>query len=72
MVEMLASEKSWFATEDETLIGTVMFDKGDKDWNYVVLKCAEDGKFRWVDGNSSFDSQAKAEKALEQKMSALS
>lgn len=60
MVEMIATEKAWFANGAGTIIGAILFDRSDKDWNYVILSdIAEhtlvgDGNFRWVHGESSF------------------
>jgi hypothetical protein len=32
-VAMIAIEKGWFANETRTLIGAILFDRSDKDWN---------------------------------------
>jgi HJR/Mrr/RecB family endonuclease len=71
LVQMLAIEKSWFADSDRNMIGAVIFDKTDKDWNYVVLALHEDGNYRWIDGNSSYPDLALAESKLVERMAAI-
>lgn len=70
LVLVVAAEKSWFSNDAGTIIGTVFFDRGDKDWNYVILSdIAEhtlegDGKFRCIHGDSSFPEEVAATTAI--------
>ncbi len=48
LLKMFSAEKSWFADTDRNIIGSVVFDLGDKDWNYVILALHEDGSYRWI------------------------
>ena len=50
---------------------TVMFDKSDKDWNYVILGKHQDGQHRWIDGQSCFETQQEARDELVKKMTDL-
>lgn len=63
-VTMIAAEKSWFADTDRNVIGAVLFDRSDKDWNYVVLALHEDEAYRWIAGDSCIEKQDEAEAAL--------
>lgn len=64
LVTMLAVEKTWFADTDRNMIGAILFDRSDKDWNYVILALHEDGAYRWIAGDSCIDKQAQAEARL--------
>lgn len=43
----LATEKYWFADDDQKIIGTVLLDKIDNDWSYVIMILEEDGEYRF-------------------------
>lgn len=43
---MLAEELLWFADDQAKLLGTILIDKIDKDWSYVVLALESDGFYR--------------------------
>ena len=64
LVRILAVEKAWFADTDRNIIGAILFDRSDKDWNYVILALHEDGAYRWIGGDSSFAKQDEAESKL--------
>ncbi len=46
------------------MIGAIILDKSDKDWNYVVLGPDEQGRFRWIEGNTCFKDRDLALKEL--------
>ncbi len=71
MVTSIATEKLWFSDDDANIIGTVMLDHSDKDWNYVILGRDENGDFRWIEGDSSFPSQEDGERELKAAMSKI-
>ncbi len=66
----VAAEKSWFSNDAGTIIGTVFFERNDKDWNYVILSdiaehtLESDGTFRWIHGDSSFPEEVAATTAM--------
>lgn len=64
-------EKAWFADENDTLIGAIIFNTAEKDWTYALLACADDGQLRWVNGGSFFPTQDEAERKLKAKMSEM-
>lgn len=68
-VEQIATEMGWFADTKKNIIGAILLDHHDKDWNYVVLGRDEEGQFRWIAGDSSFATQEKAEGELTAAMS---
>ncbi len=70
-VEQFATEKAWFADSEKNIIGAILLDHHDKDWNYVVLGRDEEGQFRWIAGHSSFATQEKAEDELTAAMSKI-
>jgi len=47
MSEMADGEEvEWFADVAETIIGTIGFDRKNKDWNYAIMKRDGMGEFR--------------------------
>ena len=71
MATAIATEKAWFTDDAGNIVGTVMFDQSDKDWNYVILGRDERGALRWIEGDSSFSSQDEAEQRLTAAMSKI-
>ena len=61
-------EKEWFKTEDEHVIGAVVFDRVDSDWSFVALSRHLGGKpdllFAVFDHGVSFKTQDEARDAL--------
>jgi len=70
IAQVIAEERAWFASDSEKILGAVVFDRSDKDWAYVILERAEDGRFRWVEGNVSIDSLSNATEELKKAMEA--
>lgn len=62
---MQAEEVSWFADDEAKLLGTVLIDKIDKDWNYIILALESDGVYRYADGKVSVEYQEECEEELE-------
>lgn len=48
MIAAIADEKHWFQSETGSVIGTILLDKADQDWNIVVLGGDERGNFRAI------------------------
>jgi len=70
-VGQIATETAWFADSEKNIIGAILLDHHDNDLNYVVLGRDEEGQFRWIAGDSSFDSREKAEDELTAAMSKI-
>ena len=69
MIQMIAEEKAWFSDDAMNIIGTILFDKSDMDWNWVMLGRDPKGSFRAIDTEASFKTQEEAEKSLKAAMS---
>lgn len=68
VIQPLTEEIAWFADSGNIVAGTVLLDKTDKDWSYVVLGRDERGDFRCIDMKVSLPIQADAERELQGKM----
>jgi HJR/Mrr/RecB family endonuclease len=64
MVVFSAEEVAWYESTSMDLIGTVFYDRSDKDYGYAILAPAELAKYRWVQGKVSIESQERAEGEL--------
>jgi len=71
MLAMVATEKAWFADSAGEIIGAILFDRSDKDWNYVILGPDDVGDFRWIGGGTSFKDRQTAETAILAAMSEI-
>jgi hypothetical protein len=67
----LATEKEWFGDTKKILLGTVMFEKSDNDWNYVILGRYKNGQHKCIDAGSCFKTQPEARDELVKKMTDL-
>lgn len=67
---LLCRETEWYADDEEKVLGTVFLDLTDMDWAFVILGRDEQGVFRWIDGDSSFESPDKARPSLQGAMNA--
>ena len=68
LANMLTEERAWYTDSNRIIAGVILFDKADKDWSYVVLGPDRQGSFRWIAGDSSFETQNEAASQLRQKM----
>ncbi|MCI1753615.1 MAG: restriction endonuclease [Flavobacteriales bacterium] len=64
----IVDECHWFRVKESNLLGTILFDKIDRDWGYVILALDEDGQFRFTDGDSSIETEGAAINALTKKL----
>lgn len=71
MASAIGQESEWFEDIENNLLGTIVFDKFDKDWGYVILAQGIDGGYSAVDVNASFRSEEHAEHELIMKMAEL-
>ena len=60
----IVAELSYWSSSDERLLGVVLVDVIDRDFNYVVLARDAQGRFRAVNVGTSFSSPKAAEDAL--------
>jgi hypothetical protein len=65
---MTGREVEWYSDAKENVLGAVVLDLIDNDWSWVVLGRDEAGLFRGIDLDVSTPSQAKARKALHERM----
>jgi len=65
---LMAEEKAWYASTNREVVGVIVFDKTDSDWNFVILGPHADG-YRAVDWEGNFESKRKAEERLRSLMS---
>jgi hypothetical protein len=70
-VEMLADEQEWYADDFGNVLGSVIRDKVDDDWSYVILGRDERGRFRAIDVDSSIETRQRASTELLRKMAEL-
>lgn len=72
MATMIGEEIEWYQDEQNNLLGTVIRDKIDKDWSYVIMASESGGQFRAIDVNASIQSPDIAKTELIYKMTELS
>lgn len=64
MAAMFTEEVAWYKATETQLIGSVVYDRTDKDYTCVILAPDGEGDFRWIGGKASIEDQAAAEAAL--------
>jgi hypothetical protein len=71
VLQFFAVEKAWYATDDDQLLGTVIFNRCtscNNCWAYVILGTDERGLFRWIDGDVNLASRQEATEKLQAEM----
>jgi hypothetical protein len=68
LIEVLTSEEAWYADSAENILGTVLFDKTDKDWGWVMLGRDPKGEFRAIETAASITTREEAAADLIAKM----
>ena len=71
LASAIGEEIKWFQDDENNLLGTVIQDKIDKDWSYVILALDADRLYRAIEVNASIDSEDSSESELLTKMSEL-
>ena len=71
LIRLMTDECSYWSNLDETIIGTVVYDRTDSDYGWVALARDRIGRFRWVAGNVSLKTERQAEAALRLKIGEL-
>ncbi|MFC1453392.1 hypothetical protein ACFLSJ_08630 [Verrucomicrobiota bacterium] len=61
---LVAEEAEWFSDPDEHVLGVLLRDRTDNDWNYVLVGRDERGLFRYIQGDGSIESRTDARNAL--------
>jgi hypothetical protein len=60
VLQFFAVEKAWFASDDDRLLGTVLYHRCSNEWAFVVLGIDERGCYRWIGGDVSLKTQQEA------------
>lgn len=71
MADSIGTEIAWFSSADNAVIGTVIRDKFDEDFVYVILGMEEDGIHRFMDIKASIPTQVEAENGLQSALSLI-
>ena len=53
--ELLAEELEWYAHDSVSVIGVLFRDAIDNDFNWIVMAPDAKNRYRWIDGESSYD-----------------
>ncbi len=69
---MLAEEVYWAVDDDAKLLGTVLIDKIDKDWSYVVLALEDDGYYRLATLEVSIENEYECQEKLAESIKSIS
>jgi HJR/Mrr/RecB family endonuclease len=64
MAVAFATEKKWFVSTDEKLIGIILQDNFDKDWSYLILALESDNAYRAIEVKVSLNTIEEAENVL--------
>jgi hypothetical protein len=68
ILQFFVVEKQWFATEDQKLLGVVLYQRSSNDWAYVAFGPNSRGCYRWIAGESNIPSQIQATANLQGEM----
>lgn len=66
--QIIGEEREWYSDENENVFGVLIFDRLDKDWLYIVLGRDEVARFRYIDSEINYRTDADARTALHRKM----
>lgn len=64
LVDLFATEKSWYKDDEDSVLGLVLMDKTDKDWGYVILGRNENDEYRAIKTMVSYDTKEEAQEIL--------
>ncbi|MBC8643975.1 restriction endonuclease [Flavobacterium lindanitolerans] len=71
MASMLGKEEKWFEESDNNLLATIIRDKVDNDWAYMILAKERNDEYRAVEVDVSFQTMEVAENQLMIKLNKL-
>ncbi len=66
--ELYAEELEWYSDKDENVIATLIRDRIDYDFGYIILGRDERALFRSIDANVSFEDIVNARQSLKEKI----
>lgn len=69
---IMSEEVSWWSNNDETVIGTVLIDRTDGDFAWVIMARDKIGRFRCINLNTDIDTLKKAETEIKSKIKEIS
>jgi hypothetical protein len=69
MSSLFGTEKKWFEDNENNLIATIIKDKIDSDWAYVIMALDSDGEYRAMYVEASMESEEIAESRMNLKLS---
>ena len=68
MLQFFAVEKAWYASDDDRLLGTVLYHRCSNEWAFVVLGTDQRGCHRWIAGDVKLRTQCEAEQRMREEM----
>jgi len=71
MSTLFGIEKKWFEDKENNLIATIVKDKIDSDWSYVILAKDSDDEYRAIEVEVSLESEEISELRINSKLSEL-
>lgn len=70
-ISFIATEKEWFSSDNDKILGLILKDNIDKDWSYVILGLDETDTYRAIDVKVSEESLDNIRSILYRKMGSL-
>jgi HJR/Mrr/RecB family endonuclease len=64
LARIFATEKKWYVSSDNKLIGIVLEDNIDKDWTYIILALESDNVYRAIDVKASLNTIEETQNSL--------
>ncbi len=71
MSTLFGTEKKWFENKEYNLIATIIKDKIDNDWAFVIMAMDSDGEYRAIEVETSLENEQIPESRIEQKLKEL-
>jgi restriction endonuclease Mrr len=71
MASVLGNEVSWFSEKENNLLATIINDRIDNDWGYVILLKEPNGEYRATEVEASFETKEIAESKVLEKLEEL-
>lgn len=68
ILQFFVVEKQWFATDDNQLLGVVLYQRATNDWAYVIFGPNASGCYRWIAGSWNVASQIQAAQQVQAEM----
>ncbi len=68
ILQFFAVEKAWYASDDDQLLGTVLYHRCSNEWAFLVMGIDERGCFRWIAGDVNLKTQQEATDRMQLEM----